>query len=43
MKDNNKTITRELYEAMTLVSKTMKGPKTQNNSLGCSIKWKKNE
>ena len=43
MKDNSKIITRELYEAMTLVSKTMKGPKTQNNSLGCSIKWKKNE
>ena len=31
---------RELYEAMQLISKTNKGPIIQNNSIGCSIKWK---
>ena len=31
---------RELYEAMQLINKTNKGPIKQNNSIGCSIKWK---
>ena len=33
-------IKRELYEAMVLICKTNKGPIKQNNSIGCSIKWK---
>ena len=33
-------IKRELYEAMKLISETNKGPIEQNNSIGCSIKWK---
>ena len=41
MNANNKFIKRELYEAMILIHKTNKGPKEQNNSFGCSIKWKK--
>jgi peroxiredoxin len=31
---------RELFDAMTLVSKTGKGPPEQAHSVGCSIKWK---
>ena len=31
---------RELYEAMKLINETKKGPIKQNNSIGCSIKWK---
>ena len=38
--DNNE-IKRELYDAMQLIIKTNKGPINQNNSIGCSIKWKK--
>ena len=34
-------IQRELYEAMKLISETNQGPIKQNNSIGCSIKWKK--
>ena len=33
-------IKRELYEAMKLIVKTEEGPEFQNNSIGCSIKWK---
>jgi len=31
---------RELYEAMTLVAETGRGPKEQIPSMGCSIKWR---
>lgn len=31
---------RELYEAMKLIAKTGAGPRDQNPSMGCSIKWK---
>ncbi|HHH42932.1 MAG TPA: thioredoxin family protein [Gammaproteobacteria bacterium] len=31
---------RELFEAMTLVARTGKGPQEQVPSMGCSIKWK---
>jgi peroxiredoxin len=31
---------RELYEAMTAIARTGKGPRQQNASMGCSIKWK---
>ncbi|MDG2354558.1 MAG: thioredoxin family protein [Paracoccaceae bacterium] len=31
---------RDLYEAMTQVARTGKGPKDQISSMGCSIKWK---
>ena len=31
---------RELFEAMTLVAETRKGPSHQMPSVGCSIKWK---
>jgi peroxiredoxin len=31
---------RELYEAMTLIARTGKGPKEQMASIGCSIKWR---
>ena len=32
----------ELFEAMKLISQTQKGPDIQKPSLGCSIKWFKN-
>ncbi len=32
---------RELFEAMSLVAKTGKGPTDQVPSIGCSIKWRK--
>ena len=32
---------RELYEAMTLIAKTGRGPKNQTPSIGCSIKWRR--
>ena len=38
-----KNIERELFKAMELISNTNEGPKSQNNSIGCSIKWKKDE
>ena len=41
MNSDNIEIKRELYEAMLLIIKTNKGPINQNNSIGCSIKWKK--
>ena len=31
---------RELYEAMAEIARTGRGPKEQNASMGCSIKWK---
>ena len=31
---------RDLFEAMSLVAKTGKGPENQISSMGCSIKWK---
>ncbi|MFV2035553.1 MAG: thioredoxin family protein [Halocynthiibacter sp.] len=31
---------RELFEAMAEIARTGKGPKDQNPSIGCSIKWK---
>lgn len=34
------TARRELYEAMKQIAETGKGPKDQNPSLGCSIKWR---
>ena len=40
MNSKSDRIKRELYEAMELISTTDKGPKEQNNSIGCSIKWK---
>jgi len=40
MNSNNDKIKRELYEAMQLICLTNKGPNEQNNSIGCSIKWK---
>tara|TARA_B100000029_G_C17578098_1_gene958773 strand:+ start:530 stop:1087 length:558 start_codon:yes stop_codon:yes gene_type:complete len=40
---NNQPIERELFKAMKLISETDKGPLKQNNSFGCSIKWKINE
>ena len=40
--NNNKKV-RELFNAMKLIADTDIGPKEQNNSFGCSIKWKMNE
>ena len=40
MNSKNDKIKRELYEAMQLICATDKGPNEQNNSIGCSIKWK---
>ena len=40
MNKNTDIIDRELYMAMKLISETNKGPQEQNNSMGCSIKWK---
>lgn len=31
---------RELFEAMTQVARSGQGPKEQNSSMGCSIKWR---
>lgn len=33
-------VKRELFDAMTLIAKTGKGPAEQAPSVGCSIKWK---
>ena len=38
--NENKTIDRELFYAMELISKTNNGPIKQLNSFGCSMKWK---
>ena len=42
-KEKTIEITRELYLAMKMISKSNIGPKKQFNSFGCSIKWKLNE
>lgn len=34
------TARRELFEAMTQIAETGKGPESQMPSMGCSIKWK---
>ncbi|MEE8535812.1 MAG: thioredoxin family protein, partial [Kiloniellales bacterium] len=31
---------RELFEAMTLIVETGRGPEAQISSMGCSIKWR---
>ena len=41
MNDQNIKISRELYDAMIKIKNEGVGPATQNNSVGCSIKWKK--
>ena len=43
VRKNNQPLERELFNAMKLISETDKGPLKQNNSFGCSIKWKINE
>ena len=40
MQPNKKNTEHDLLEAMLQVGKTSKGPKEQNPSIGCSIKWK---
>ena len=35
-----KDLRRDLFEAMSLVAETDKGPEDQISSMGCSIKWK---
>ena len=41
--NDKKNIKRELFYAMDMISKKNEGPKDQYNSIGCSIKWFKNE
>ena len=36
----NENAERELFNAMTLIAQTGKGPKIQIASMGCSIKWR---
>ena len=40
MQPKKKSTEHDLLEAMLQVAKTSKGPKEQNPSIGCSIKWK---
>jgi len=40
MQAKKKGMEHDLLEAMLQVAKTSKGPKEQNPSIGCSIKWK---
>ena len=40
VKSNDTKIDRELYEAMIKIKYDGLGPSKQNNSFGCSIKWK---
>ena len=40
MQHMKKSTAHDLLEAMLQVAKTSKGPKEQNPSIGCSIKWK---
>ena len=35
-------ILEEIFEAMSLIAETGKGPEDQTSSMGCSIKWKIN-
>lgn len=37
---NNPSAERDLYNAMSQVAQLGKGPRVQNPSIGCSIKWK---
>ena len=39
-RDNPEVVTRDLFEAMSLIAKTGEGPREQSPSIGCSIKWK---
>ncbi len=41
--DKSKEITRELFNAMIQIKETGVGPLNQINSVGCSIKWRKDE
>jgi peroxiredoxin len=43
MNNNEKEISRELFNAMEMISLTNQGPIKQMNSFGCSIKWQNNE
>ncbi len=38
--NNNEVIERELFNAMMRIKNEGNGPEVQNNSIGCSIKWK---
>ena len=40
MNNNNENIDKELFNAMIKIKNEGFGPKEQNNSVGCSIKWK---
>ena len=40
MSKKSDNIQRELYEAMNKIKSDDIGPAVQNNSFGCSIKWK---
>ncbi|PPR43134.1 MAG: hypothetical protein CFH21_00893 [Alphaproteobacteria bacterium MarineAlpha5_Bin11] len=37
---NTTNVKRELFDAMTIIAKSGKGPKEQHASMGCSIKWR---
>ena len=39
-RDKPEVVTRDLFEAMSLIAKTGEGPREQSPSIGCSIKWK---
>jgi len=39
-RDNPEVVRRDLFEAMSLITKTGEGPHEQFPSIGCSIKWK---
>ena len=43
MNNNEKEISRELFNAMEMISLTNQSPIKQMNSFGCSIKWHNNE
>ena len=43
IKNDKNDIKREMFEAMKLITETNEGPLNQNNSFGCSIKWKNYE
>ena len=40
MHSDKDKINRELYNAMIKIKNLGEGPIEQNNSIGCSIKWK---
>ena len=39
-RENPTVLTRDLFEAMSMIAETGAGPKEQLPSIGCSIKWK---